>query len=57
MQLSEFPDLLASRPVRSELVYVLVGLDKQYTAGGVETPWPEFYASQLVERFGAASRS
>jgi hypothetical protein len=57
LRLSELPDLLASRPVRSELVYMLVGLDKEYTAGGVEMPWPEFYASRLVERFGVATRS
>src|SRR5262245_20532662 len=29
---SELPSLLAAKPVRSELIYLLVSLDKQYTA-------------------------
>ena len=33
IDLSELPDLMSARPVRSELVYLLVSLDKQYTAG------------------------
>jgi hypothetical protein len=32
IDLSELPDLLGARPVRSELIYLLVSLDKQYTA-------------------------
>jgi hypothetical protein len=32
INLSELPILLKVKPVRSELVYMLVGLDKQYTA-------------------------
>jgi hypothetical protein len=32
INLSELPTLLKVKPVRSELVYLLVGLDKQYTA-------------------------
>jgi hypothetical protein len=32
ISLSELPQLLGERPVRSELVYMLVKLDKQYTA-------------------------
>jgi hypothetical protein len=30
--LSELPDLLGSKPVRSELTYLLVKLDKEYAA-------------------------
>ena len=55
LRLSELPGLLASTPVRSELVYMLVGLDKEHTSGRVGEPWPEFYAQQLIERFGATS--
>ena len=32
IDLSELPDLLGARPVRSELIYLLVSLDKQYAA-------------------------
>ena len=32
IDLSELPDLLGVRPVRSELIYLLVSLDKQFTA-------------------------
>ena len=32
IDLSELPDLLGARPVRSELIYLLVSLDKQYSA-------------------------
>jgi hypothetical protein len=32
IDLSELPDLPGVRPVRSELIYLLVGLDRQFTA-------------------------
>src|SRR5262249_30880378 len=32
VNLSELPSLLGTKPVRSELVYLLVSLDKQYSA-------------------------
>ena len=57
LRLSELPTLLGATPVRSELVYMLVKLDKEHTASrGVES-WPEFYASRLVERFSASTES
>ena len=34
MEHSELPDLLGKKPVRSELTYILVKLDKDYTAEG-----------------------
>jgi hypothetical protein len=54
LKLSELPRLLVTTPVRSELVWMLVELDKDYTAAGAETPWPDWYAARIVERFGAA---
>jgi len=54
LKLSELPRLLATTPVRSELVWMLVELDKGYTAASPETPWPSWYAARIVERFGAA---
>jgi hypothetical protein len=57
LKLSELPRLLATTPVRSELVWMLVELDSDYTAASAETPWPEWYAARIVERFGAATTS
>jgi len=54
VSLSELPELLSRRPVRSELVYLLVSLDKQYTAEGPGEPWERFYAQRLAEHFSAA---
>ena len=54
LKLSELPQLLANTPVRSELVWILVELERGYTEASPETPWPPWYASRIVERFGAA---
>ena len=44
--------------MRSELVYLLVKLDKDHTASGGAEPWPEFYAVRLLEHFrGALKRT
>jgi hypothetical protein len=51
IELSELPALLGTRPVRSELVYLLVSLDKQYAAEGAEQPWQSYYASRLIDHF------
>src|ERR671934_2375333 len=41
---SELPDLLDVRPVRSELVYMLVKLDKEYTAEAPDEKFEDYYA-------------
>src|SRR5437667_5367469 len=51
LNLSELPDLLGSRPIRSELVYLLVGLDKEYTEKGPHERWEDHYARALVTHF------
>jgi hypothetical protein len=51
VRLSELPDLLGVTPVRSELVYMLVRLDKEYTDQQPSEPWEQFYAARLVEHF------
>lgn len=51
INLSELPSLLGVKPVRSELVYLLVGLDRQYTAQSPGEPWETYYASRLIEQF------
>ena len=53
VNLSELPDILGTTPVRSELVWLLVELDKDYTQTSPETPWPQWYAAQMIERFGS----
>jgi hypothetical protein len=51
INLSELPDLLGIKPVRSELIYLLVSLDKQYTAEHPAEPWEPYYARQILSHF------
>jgi hypothetical protein len=51
--LSELPDLLGAKPVRSELVYHLVRLDKEYTERSPEERWEDYYAADLVSTLGS----
>ncbi len=53
VSLSELPGLLEGKVVRSELTYVLVRLDKEYTERGPHERWEDFYAGELVRHFGA----
>jgi hypothetical protein len=53
IKLSELPDLLGRTPVRSELVYLLVKLDKDYTAESSDEKWEDYYASRIVAGLGA----
>ena len=50
--LSELPAVLGKPPVRSELTYLLVQLDKDYVSNRPAVPWEEFYATALVDRLG-----
>ena len=51
INLSELPELLDAKPVRSELIYLLVSLDKQYTAEAPGEPWETYYASRILRHF------
>lgn len=51
LNLSELPQILGTTPVRSELVWLLVKLDKAYTKAKPEIPWPQWYALQMVQHF------
>jgi hypothetical protein len=51
INLSELPALLGVKPVRSELVYLLVGLDKEYTAAQPGEPWEPYYAQRIIDHF------
>ena len=50
--LSELPELLGSKPVRSHLVHALVQLDQEYTAAQPDEPWEGWYAARLADRLG-----
>ena len=54
LALSELPELLATRPLRSHLVHALVQLDRDHTAADTDEPWPHFYARRLRDEFGSA---
>jgi hypothetical protein len=55
INLSELPDLLGVTPVRSELIYLLVSLDKHYTAEQPADPWESYYARQILAHFSDAA--
>ena len=49
--LSELPELLGAKVVRSELTYMLVRLDKEYTERRLAERWEDYYARELVQHF------
>jgi len=51
LELSELPDVLRARPVRSHLVHALVQCDLDYDAARPAELWPQFYARHLTQRF------
>jgi hypothetical protein len=53
INLSELPDLLGRKPVRSELVYMLVALDKEYTDESPAERWEDHYARRLLDHFNS----
>ena len=56
IDLSELPELLGARPVRSELIYLLVSLDKRYTAEAPGEPWETYYAREIARHFQPSGR-
>jgi hypothetical protein len=53
INLSELPDMLGRKPVRSELVYMLVTLDKEYTNQSPAERWEDHYAGRLLDHFSS----
>jgi hypothetical protein len=53
INLSILPALLGRPPVRSELVWKLVDLDKAYTAQAPEEKWEHWYAERLLDHFSS----
>ena len=49
---SKLPDILARRPVRSDLTRDLVVADEEYVAAKPSEPWPTWYAAKLVAKYG-----
>jgi hypothetical protein len=56
ISLSELPQILGTAPVRSELVWLLVTLDKEYTEASPDLDWPHWYAERIAERLATARR-
>jgi hypothetical protein len=50
---SELPKIVPGKVVRSELVYLLVDLDKRYNAESPQEPWQPYYAREILEHFRA----
>jgi hypothetical protein len=53
VNLSPLADMLGTRPVRSELTYLLVGLDKEYIQTTPSERWEDFYAARLMRHISA----
>jgi hypothetical protein len=53
IELSELPALLGTKPVRSELVYMLVKLSKEFAAEAPAVSWRDYYAQGLLAHFGS----
>jgi hypothetical protein len=51
VNLSELSKLLGTKPVRSELTYMLVLLDKEYADEPRDEAWPQWYAGRLAQHF------
>lgn len=54
VNLSTLAELLGSKPVRSQLTYLLVGLDKEFAETRPNERWEDFYAARLLQRFSTA---
>jgi hypothetical protein len=52
--LSELPELLGEKPVRSGLTALLVELDRGYTSEDPGERWEDYYARGLLAELGSA---
>jgi hypothetical protein len=57
LDLSELPEVLGGRPVRSHLVHALVQCDRDHTANKLDEPWTHFYAHELATEFAGSGSS
>jgi hypothetical protein len=56
LNLSELPQILGTKPARSELVWSLVTLDKDYTRTSPGMPWSQWYAQRIIDDLGTADQ-
>jgi hypothetical protein len=56
LDLSELPEVLGGRPVRSHLVHALVQLDRDYVSSGSSERREDWYASRLSAAVDILSR-
>lgn len=54
VNLSALPRVLGKPPVRSQLTWLLVGLDREYSAAKPGVTWEEFYAERILEHFSSS---
>ena len=52
LRLTRFPEMIGKPVVRSELVYLLVKLDKEQAVQPTAGRWEDIYAAKLIEHFG-----
>ena len=57
INLSELPQVVGTKPVRSHLVYLLVRLDREYNRGQRTESWQDFYARTLLNELDVAHGS
>ncbi len=55
LTLSELPEELGAKPVRSHLVHALVELDREYVSASPGGGWEDYYARGLVDRFAGSA--
>ena len=53
VRLSELPDLVGRALVRSDLVHLLVDLEREYADEKPGEPWDAWYAERVVGHFSA----
>jgi hypothetical protein len=53
LNLSELPEALGARPVRSHLVHALVELDRGFVEARVDGRWEDWYAERFPSMLGA----
>ena len=52
-RLSELAEVVGAPLVRSELTWLLVGCDKDYSAAPSDEAWETVYARRFLEHFGS----
>jgi hypothetical protein len=52
LDLSELPDVLGTRPVRSHLIHALVELDRAHREEAPGERWEDWYAARLAGKLG-----